>query len=93
MAWLFASIPSALSTTIVHATELASRRNVGTLASARAASIPSVKLLITNRCAPVRLPSRVTREYSAQFRLLMVISHIYEILSYFYIFRKMFSGI
>lgn len=81
MASQFASIPSALLIQTVHVTRPVSRKNAEIPASARAALIPSVKPLITNRSVLVQPDSRATRECSAQFRLSTVmflyLHHVY----------------
>lgn len=69
----FAFIPSALSIQTVRVTKPASRRNAKIPASARAALILSVRLLITNQSVPARLDLRAMRECSAQFQPLKVI--------------------
>lgn len=68
----FASILSALSIQTVRVIKPASRRNAEIPASARAASIPSVRPLITNQSVPARLDSRAMHECNAQFQPLKV---------------------
>lgn len=73
MVSLFAFILSALSIQTVRVIKPAFHRNAKIPALARAASILSVKPLITNQSVPVQLDSWVMRECNAPFQPLKVI--------------------